>query len=611
MKEESEKALRESEERYRQLFNSCIDAVFVHQPTAEGMPGKFIEVNEEACRRYGYTREELLSLTPSHLSAPEIASGIPDRIETLRTKGHVLFETVHVAKDGKRIPVEINSRLFNFSGTPTVLSIVRDINDRKRIELALQRSEAQMRAILDASIDRIRHVDRDLGIIWANKTTTLALDMPTESVIGQKCHKLFLDSDTPCEGCPTLKSLETGRVERAVICQSNMKGMEGSRYWDTYCVPLKNEADQIETLIQVARDITKQKVAMNTLQQREETLAAILAASPAGIALVNNRILNWANESEHRMLGYPEGSLTGKNVRELCPNDEEYERVEEELFSKAKATGIGKAETRLIRKDGTLIYCYLQGSPLDPQDPSKGFIVAAMDISERKQAQEHIYSLSHELMKAQESERQMISRELHDRVAQDLSTLKIDIDTLLDIESQAFTNTRQKISELSKNLQQAIMAVRNLSYDLRPPSLDQLGPVQAIFQYCEDFAELTGLKVDYASAGMEGLRFDFDTEINLYRLVQEGLNNIRKHAGATHAVVRLVASHPHIILRIEDNGKGFEVKKRLASITSEIRMGLRSMQERVNLLGGKIKIQSRLGQGTKISIEVPYKEKKK
>jgi len=244
----------------------------------------------------------------------------------------------------------------------------------------------------------------------------------------------------------------------------------------------------------------------------------------------------------------------------------------------------------------------------------RGLLIAIAErignITERKQAENQIRTLSQQLIQAHESERQIISRELHDRVAQDLSTLKIDIDTLLDIESQAFANTRQKISELSKNLQQAIMAVRNLSYDLRPPSLDQLGPVQAIFQYCEDFAELTGLKVDYASAGMEGLRFDFDTEINLYRLVQEGLNNIRKHAGATHTVVRLVASHPHIILRIEDNGKGFDVKKRLASITKERRMGLRSMQERVNLLGGKVKIQSRLGQGTKISIEVPYKEKK-
>ena len=380
-------------------------------------------------------------------------------------------------------------------------------------EKALRESEARLRAVLDASIDRIRHVDKELRILWANKTTTSALDMPSEAVVGQKCHKLFLDSDTPCEGCPTLKSLETGRVERAVICKSNMKGMEGSRYWDIYCVPLKNEADQIETLIQVARDITKQKVAMDTLREREETLTAILAASPVGIALVHNRILKWANKTKHHMLGYPEGSLTGKSARRLYPNDEEYERVGKELYSKAKAPGIGKAETHLIKKDGTLIRCFLQASPLDPQDPSKGFIVAAMDISERKQAQEHIYSLSHELMKAQESERQMISRELHDRVAQDLSTLKIDIDTLSDIESQAFANTRQKISELSKNLQQVIMAVRNLSYDLRPPSLDQLGPVQAIFQYCEDFTELTDLKVDCGSAGMEGLRFDFDTEI--------------------------------------------------------------------------------------------------
>jgi PAS domain S-box-containing protein len=411
-------------------------------------------------------------------------------------------------------------------------------------------------------------------------------------------------------GCPTLKSLETGGIERGVVCKPKIKGKKANRYWDTYCVPLKNESDEIESLIQVARDITEQKVAMDALREREETLLAILTASPVGIALINNRILKWANKSKHQMFDYPEGSLTGKSVRVLYLNDDEYERVGEELYGSAKATGIGKAETLLVKRDGTIIHCYLQASPLDPQDPSRGFIVAAMDISEREQARKHIYSLSHELIKAQESERQMISRELHDRVAQDLSTLKIGIDMLIDAESEISPDTRQKVLELSKRIQESIMAVRDLSYDLRPPGLDQLGPVQAIFQYCEDFSEKTGLRVDFTCAGMSGLLFDFDTEINLYRLVQEGLLNIRKHADASHATVRLVTSHPHIILRIEDNGKGFDVKKRLASITSEKRMGLRSMQERVNLLGGKIRIRSRIGEGTKIFIEVPYREKK-
>jgi signal transduction histidine kinase len=115
--------------------------------------------------------------------------------------------------------------------------------------------------------------------------------------------------------------------------------------------------------------------------------------------------------------------------------------------------------------------------------------------------------------------------------------------------------------------------------------------------------------VDLKAAGMDDLRIDFDTEINLYRMVQEGLININKHADARQATIRLVASFPNIILRIEDDGQGFNVEDRLAAVSNEKRMGLRSMEERVGLLGGKMRIHSRPTEGTKIFIEVPFQKK--
>jgi signal transduction histidine kinase len=103
---------------------------------------------------------------------------------------------------------------------------------------------------------------------------------------------------------------------------------------------------------------------------------------------------------------------------------------------------------------------------------------------------------------------------------------------------------------------------------------------------------------------------DIDTKIMLYRLIQEGLNNIKKHAFADNAVVRLVRSFPYIILRIEDNGKGFDVQKQLAKTFNEKQMGLGTMQQRTGFLKGTIKIESRLMQGTKIMIKFPCMEKK-
>ncbi len=117
---------------------------------------------------------------------------------------------------------------------------------------------------------------------------------------------------------------------------------------------------------------------------------------------------------------------------------------------------------------------------------------------------------------------------------------------------------------------------------------------------------MTGIRIDFQSAGIDEFDLNYETKINLYRLVQEGLNNVRKHADASKVAVKLVSSFPNIILRIEDDGKGFDFKKRLVKASSEKRLGLRSMQERTNLLQGSMNFKSIPGEGTKVVIEIPY-----
>jgi signal transduction histidine kinase len=231
------------------------------------------------------------------------------------------------------------------------------------------------------------------------------------------------------------------------------------------------------------------------------------------------------------------------------------------------------------------------------------------DISDQKQANKQIRILSQQLLKAQEDERQMISRELHDRVAQDLSTLLIGLNTISDPQPNEIPTVREKALELSEILHGTIGSVRNLSYDLRLPGLEGMGLIPALSMYCEEFAQTSGLKVDFQATGMSALKLDFDTEMNLYRLIQEGLNNIRKHAAADEAIVKLIGTYPNIILRIEDDGKGFDVESRARTIDSEKRMGLRSMAERVSLIQGEMSIQSQARKGTRILIKFPYQEK--
>ena len=389
-----------------------------------------------------------------------------------------------VRGDGKTYQI-YDYPFSDIDGSPLVLELGIDITERKHAEQALRESEAQKKAILDASIDRIRYIDKDMKIIWANKTTAEAANMSPEDLVGQLCFRLFVGRDTPCKECPTKKSQETGQLERAVIRHPRVKGIEEESYWDNYSVPIKNEAGDIVSFIQIARNITDQK-----------------------------------------------------------------------------------------------------------------------------RAEERVRTLTHELIKAQERERQKISCELHDRVAQDLSTAKMFCEMLFVNQPTVPREIRHRVSELSKILQGSIAAVRDLAYDLRPSDLDQLGLVQAAFQYCKDFSEKTGLSVDFSSAGMDDLKMDSDTEINLYRVVQEGLNNVKKHAEATRSTVKLVSSLPNIILRIEDNGKGFDAKERWVTASQKKRMGLTSMEERVSLLGGTMTIQSSPMRGTNIFVEVPYERKK-
>lgn len=148
----TQESLHQSEERYHLLFNSGHDAVFVHEgANASGFPGRFLEVNDIACRRLGYTREELLQMRAADIFAPEIQSTLPALMEHLQAQTYLTLESVHVAKDGRRIPVEISNHLFNLDGRPAILSVARDITERKK-------DDELLRASLDEKIVLLKEV---------------------------------------------------------------------------------------------------------------------------------------------------------------------------------------------------------------------------------------------------------------------------------------------------------------------------------------------------------------------------------------------------------------------------------------------------------------------
>jgi PAS domain S-box-containing protein len=148
-KKQAEEALKKSEERYHLLFDKANDAIFVHTIKEDGIPGKFIEVNDAACNKLGYTKNELLNLSPQDIDAREKHTNISMLTEKLLSEKHILFEQIHLSKDGRSIPFEINSHLFYLHGEQTVLSIARDITRRRQAEAALKESEEKYRTLVE------------------------------------------------------------------------------------------------------------------------------------------------------------------------------------------------------------------------------------------------------------------------------------------------------------------------------------------------------------------------------------------------------------------------------------------------------------------------------
>ena len=317
----------------------------------------------------------------------------------------------------------------------------------------------------------------------------------------------------------------------------------------------------------------------------------------------------YSNPVVKDIIGYSYDEVIGRYFYDFF-SSENKELLKARIFElMAKLKPIESFDNIVLRKDGVEVIMEISGVPcLDKSENIFCYRGISRDISERKRNESRIQQLSQQLLKAQETERQMISCELHDRVAQDLSASKIECDMLLIYFSTLEAPAKAKLLEISKRLQGSINAIRDLSYDLQPPTLAEMGLLKALEIYCEEFSNQFGRKVDFQSAGLNLFKLDADTEIHLYRLVQEGLNNIRKHADSEKAVVRLLGVFPNIILRIEDTGKGFDVKARELALGDEKRMGLRSMKERVNMLGGQMTIQSNPMQGTKIYIKIPFQE---
>ena len=262
-------------------------------------------------------------------------------------------------------------------------------------------------------------------------------------------------------------------------------------------------------------------------------------------------------------------------------------------------------EQRLLRKDGTTRIMKMATSPVIIDGKVKGFQHVARDVTEEKQWQENLRYYVQLITKAQEEERKRIARVLHDEVAPPLLLLTQRLDAIT-------SGARSRLSEpLKENLEglrsqaiETLEGLRRCAQDLRPRILDDLGLVAALEWMTEELAKNYGIDAHVEMEGTEQ-SLPAETQLLLFRIAQEALSNIRRHAQASKAVVKLEFRDDSLKMTVSDNGKGFELPERIGDLASVGKLGLAGMQERAQLLRGSLEVKSELGKGTQLVAKIP------
>jgi PAS domain S-box-containing protein len=369
--------------------------------------------------------------------------------------------------------------------------------------------------------------------------------------------------------------------------------------------PIRNNDGEIIGAIETLEDITERKNAEEALHESEKSFRALFEGAYDAIwshDLEGN--IQTANKAAAKLSGYPVEELKRMNVKSF---------MGEESLTLAREVGRRLMqnlrvqlpyELRMIRKDGSEAICMVSTNLVESDGEATGFHNIARDVSQEKRMQENLRYYLQQITRAQEEERKRIARELHDDTAQLLGSLSRQLDNFVRKNSCLDSSEVSFLKDLQAQLNRGVQGVHRFVQDLRPSLLDDLGLIPALRSLMKDLQEYDGIDSNLGVLGDEK-RFPPEFESSLFRIIQEALNNIRRHAKATEATVVIDFSGDKVKVAISDNGQGFELAGRVDDLPRSGKLGLVGMQERARLLGGTLEVQSKPGKGTTIIIEVP------
>ena len=352
----------------------------------------------------------------------------------------------------------------------------------------------------------------------------------------------------------------------------------------------------------VISDITERRRAEEHLQQSHDELQAIYDGMFDGLLVVDVKSKRYvkANTSICRMLGYSEAELLSMTTKDIHPV-EEVPLALKRIQARAEGRLVGHVETRMLRKDGSILYADVVGSRL-VYGGRRCVVSFFRDITKRKRAEEALKRERRtlkQMLHASDHERQLIAYEIHDGLAQQLAVAIMQFEIYDQFKDSQPDKAKKAYDGGVTLLRQGHAEARRLISGVRPPILDESGVLAAIAHLVHDPAFDRGPRVHFRSR-VTFKRLAPLIENVIYRIVQEGLANARTHSKSKEILVHLVQRGDRLRIEIQDWGVGFDPRK-----VEGNHFGLAGIRERVRLLGGKYRIKSKPDEGTLVSVDVP------
>ena len=611
-------ALKASEEKYAKVFRNSPDAILVTRVDT----GEIIETNERFTTVFGYPHNEVIGRTTSELRLWARAEDRTDLVKELKSQGFVRErEFGFRRRDGEVRTALLSVELIEIQGESCMVAIVRDITARKQSELALRASEERFALAVRGSNDGIWDWDIKTNVVYyAPRYRELLGGYSLEEfpdVLGSISSRLHPEDNARVWSAVTahLENHVPYDIEVRLQCRNG-----AYRWFRTRGQAIWDNAGQAVRMAGSLSDIHEHREAAEALQQSEAEFRAIFEGAAIGIALIGSdyRLLA-CNPALCKLLGYSSAELTGRPYGEkTLPEDLQRDLALYRDLLSAKRDSY-QDEKRYIRKDGGIVWCRRTLSVVYNEGEPRCVVGMVEDISKRKQAEESL-RLAHQresqahveftrrLLAAQEKERKRLATELHDSLGQYLSMIK-NRTTLALEQSDVPLAARNHLDNIAQMVVQAIGEVRNLAHHLRPVHIEQFGLTNSLDSLIDQVAESTSIAIERRLENVDDV-LNGDDATNIYRIVQEALNNLIKHSHATRASVSLERDLRCVRLSVEDNGCGFDValQAQRSGEKSMVGLGLTSMRERVGMMDGTVEFQSSAMAGTRIRIELPISE---